>query len=192
MRLDTETCWGGPGRRVWSGGPEWKGAGRSGRDRFLRGRLVPLSAGPGCGRFRCESVRPGRPPSARQVRLARCRERGPGSAEWAGARPGQDGRRAGGDRPDVQAGQGLGGQGPHPGDQPAQGRPHPCRSAAEGGTGRAGQRRALPHLRTALSTTARTTRPTKGRRSTPPTSPWVSWPGASGSSAKRSRAWKAA
>lgn len=40
-------------------------------------------------------------------------------------------------------------KGPHPGDQPTQGRPHLCRPAAERGTCRAGQRRTLAYLCTA-------------------------------------------
>nr|WP_248003424.1 IS110 family transposase [Streptomyces sp. RLB1-33] len=79
----------------------------------------------------------------------RCPERGPGGAERAGACPGHVRRWTGADRPDVQTCQGLGSQGPHPDDQPAQGRPRQWRPEPAGRTGRAEQFRTLLYLRAA-------------------------------------------
>ena len=121
--------------------------GRGGGHRYLRRGPVPLPFGAADPGVRGEPTRPVGPPSAREVGPARRSGRRAGRAEWSRPGAGQNRRRSGAERPDVQNRQGLCGQGQYPGDQPAQGRPGHRRPRTAGTAVQPGQCRAVPHLR---------------------------------------------
>jgi transposase len=107
-------CWAQALGRVRRAGVECTGSYGAALTRHL------LAAG-AAGR-RGQSARQSHAAPTRQDRRGRRRSRHPSGALWSRDRHRQDRRRTGGDGPDVQAGQGLRGQVPHPGHQPAQGR----------------------------------------------------------------------
>jgi hypothetical protein len=115
-RPATTSCWPGHTASGRCGGP-------GGMHRLLRRGPHPAPAGRRHHRHRGQPVRQGHPPPWWQDRHHRRPGRRPGGAVGPGDRHRQDRRRASGDAADVQARQDLSDQVPHPGDQPAQGRP---------------------------------------------------------------------